>query len=86
MTDSFFAAQLDRALDMRLAQPVEERRADLIRRGVMDAAGNLLLVPPSGPTGAKAKASTVAKGKMATKDKATAKAGPRTPSKAPAKG
>ncbi len=49
MINNAIAAQLERALQRRLAQPPEERRADLIRRGVIDAKGRLLLRAPEAP-------------------------------------
>ena len=49
METNGIAARLERALQRRLAQPPEQRRADLIRRGVIDDQGKVLLQAPSGP-------------------------------------
>jgi hypothetical protein len=49
MTDPELVEQLKRAIERRLAQPPEERRADLIRRGVVDEQGRVLKRMPEAP-------------------------------------
>ena len=49
MADPELVEQLKRALERRLAQPPEERRADLIRRGVIDEQGRVLKRMPEAP-------------------------------------
>lgn len=49
MADPEMIEQLKRALASRLAQPPEERRADLIQGGVIDEKGRVLKRIPEPP-------------------------------------
>ena len=61
MIDKAMAERLEHALQRRLAQPPEERRADLIHRGVIDKKGRVLHQAPTGPSSSLSQTSAITK-------------------------